>query len=86
MGNTNVSIQRLVALESKLARVLLEVESGLGTRYVALETIDIQCNELLQEVDDLRAEVAGGREEVDSILIGLFFFLFSALSRRARIQ
>jgi len=60
--------RRLAALESKLARVLLEVESGLDTRYVALESIDTQCNELLQEVADLRAEVAGGREEVDSIL------------------
>ena len=65
-------MQRLAALESKLAKVLLEVESGLDTRYVALESIDTQCNELLQEVADLRAEVAGGRGEVDSILTGLF--------------
>lgn len=48
------------------------IELGFDARSITFEAIDAECSDLLLEVENLRADVADSREEVDSILSGLF--------------
>jgi len=67
-GALEANDMRLAALEEKLAKVMRDVQSSLDAQYHAIGEFDSDCNELLHEVDDLRADVADGKEEVDTIL------------------